>query len=512
MFRIAIVGRPNVGKSALLNRLVQKTVSIVHDQPGITRDRISALVERGSAAFEFVDTGGIGLFESHPSQGGFAPNEGTPVEIAKAVQMQVEIAIESADLILMVVDGLEGARPLDQEISGKLRKSGKALWLIVNKLDFPVHEVRAAEFSQLGLDPVFSVSASHGRGIDRLWKELEKAEGRRMKEEKGREPSSFAGAMADKEGEPQSPKSRIQNPESSIKAPRIAIVGRPNVGKSSLANRLLDEERVIVSEVPGTTRDSVDLPIQFQGKPYILTDTAGIRHRSKVRSSVESYSRHWAERSIKRSDMALLVLDALDGPTRQDMEIAGLVLEHQKPCIILVNKWDLNETVIKKYSRSHDPKKVGKVKRRSVPRSEYEKGLRAKMHFLDHAAVMFISALEGYHALAIWQQIEQVARARRETFSTGVLNRIFARAQERMPPPMRHGKRLKIYYATQKAGEPVPTFVLFINRRDLWVENYARYLTSKLREENPLTGCPIIFQLRERVGKATAGLSQPLPE
>ena len=458
MFRVAIVGRPNVGKSALLNRLARRTVSIVHDQPGVTRDRITVSVERNGKEFEFVDTGGIGLFET----------ETTPKEIASAVQMQVDIAIETADLILIVVDGLEGLRPLDQEIVAKLRKTGKKIWLIVNKLDLPRHEDRATEFFEIGVYPIFSVSASHGRGVDKLW-----------------------DAMLAENKESVSEKKEKETPSA-----RIAIVGRPNVGKSSLTNRLLGSERVIVSDIPGTTRDSVELELEFQKKRYVLIDTAGVRQQAKIRTNVEMYSRHWTEKSISRADIVLLMLNAPEGATRQDREIAGMILEYQKPCILLVNKWDLNEVLEVKRSAKGEP--IKKVKRRLVSRSEYEKELRYRVPFLDYASIMFVSALEGYHALAIWKEIEKVEEARRATFTTGVLNRIFSRAQERVQPPMKQGKRLKIYYVTQKAGAPVPTFLLFVNQRRFWVDQYGRYLQNQLRLENPMVGCPIVFELRER--------------
>lgn len=486
MFHIAIVGRPNVGKSALLNRLVRRNVSIVHDQPGVTRDRINATIEREGKEFEFVDTGGIGLFES----------ETTPKEIAKSVQMQVEIAIESADLILIVVDGLEGLRPLDEDIVSKLRKSGKKLWLIINKLDLPMHDMRASEFYELGLDPVFYVSASHGRGIDQLWKKIW-----------AENPPAFAGSQDfDRE------KMRASTPSTDKELiPKLAILGRPNVGKSSLVNRLLGVERVIVSEIPGTTRDSIKLAVEHNHKRYFLIDTAGIRHKSKIQSNVEMYSRHWTEKSISHSDLVLLVLSSPEGATRQDREIAGMVLEYQKPCLILVNKWDLNEQLEPQVSSSTGKSALKKRKRRVVSRSEYEKELRYRMPFLDFAPVMFISALQGYHALGIWKEIDRMNQARKVRFTTGVLNRIFARAQERVQPPMQHGKRLKIYYVIQKVEAPVPTFVLFVNQRRLWVESYGRYLMNQIRKEEPLQGCPIIFQLRERDSKSRE-IKESLPE
>jgi len=466
MVRVAIVGRPNVGKSALFNRLLRRTVSIVHDQPGVTRDRISAVVLREKRKFEFVDTGGIGLFES----------DTTPAAIARAVQMQAQIAIESADLVLLVVDGREGLRPLDREISTRLRRSGRKTWLVVNKLDLPMHDVGAAEFAELGFEPTLHVSASHGRGISSVWEALQKVEDR------------SAGVRPDDHAAPAT--ADIHAAE----GPRIAIVGRPNVGKSSLVNRLLQGERVIVSETPGTTRDSIELPVEFHGVRYTLVDTAGIRQKTRIRSSVEMYSRHWTEKSIIRSDMVLLMLSAAEGGTRQDREIAGLIQKHQKPGIILVNKWDLNETM--------DSSKTGEGRtfrrRHHTSRSEYEKALRMRMPFLHHAPVLFISSLQGYHALAVWREIARIEEERRTVFTTGVLNRFLSRAQARLPAPMRHGKRLRIYYAIQKLGAPVPTFVLFVNQAGLFSEGYGRYLQNQLRKEQPMTGCPIVFHLRSR--------------
>jgi len=460
MLHVVIVGRPNVGKSALLNRLVKRTVSIVHDQPGVTRDRIRAVVQRNGKSFEFVDTGGIGLFE----------NETTSREVARAVRIQTDIAIKSADLILVVVDGMEGTRPLDHEILAGLRKTGKTFWLVVNKLDLPAHEARATDFFQFGIDPLFPVSASHGRGIDLLWEAL-------INEELKRGSMEVPGLDA-----------------RTTAIHHIAIVGRPNVGKSSLINRLLRAERVIVSDVPGTTRDSVELPIEFKGVPYMLIDTAGMRQKTKIRTNVEMYSRHWTEKSIVKSHVVLLMLDALDGLTRQDREIASLILKHQKPCIILVNKWDLNKIrrVTHRKGKPHDTRCHG------VSRSEYEKNLRYSTPFLDYAPVMFISALQGYHALAIWEEVGRISRACRANFTTGVLNRIFSRAQQRVQPPMRQHKRLRIYYGIQKTEAPVPTFLLFVNQPDLLTNNYGRYLQNQLRKEDPLRGCPIIFLLKSR--------------
>lgn len=462
-----------MGKSALLNCLARRTVSIVHDQPGVTRDRIAASVERDGRHFELVDTGGIGMFET----------EVTPKEIADAVQLQVQVAIETADLVLIVTDGIEGLRPLDEEIVSKLRRSKKKLWLLVNKLDIPKHESRAAEFYKLGIEPLFPVSASHACGIGELWEALEREAGDKVP----------GGGLGD------------ANDFAAL--PKLAVVGRPNVGKSSLVNRLLGAERVIVSEIPGTTRDSVELGVEFSGKHYCLIDTAGIRNKSRIRTNVEMYSRHWTEKSIAKADIVLLMLSAPEGPTRQDREIAGMIAEHQKPCMLLVNKWDLNEKLETRRSMVGGEEKIRRQMRRTVSRSEYEGYLRKVMPFLDYAPVMFVSALEGYYALKIWREIGMVAAACKTVFTTGVLNRIIARVQERVQPPMKQGRRLKIYYATQRLSAQTPTFMMFINHRDLWVESYGRYLASQLREENPLTGCPIVFQLREKQRDPAPGAS-----
>jgi GTPase len=467
MFRIAIVGRPNVGKSALLNRLARRRVSIVYDQPGVTRDRITAVVNHEGSRFELIDTGGIGLFE----------NETTPNVIASAVEMQVEAAVESADVVLFVVDGLHGLHPLDHEIAKRLRKRERKVWLLINKVDLPQHELHAAELIGLGMEPFFYVSASHGRGVEELWDRL--VSEARMLEAESRETAANDAAQWND-------------------APKIAVVGRPNVGKSSLTNRLLGAERVIVSEVPGTTRDPVELPLEVSGKRFILIDTAGVRQKAKIHTNVEMYSRHGTELTIKRSDLVLLVLSAEDGATRQDKEIASMILEYRKPCIILVNKWDLNEKVEPRFVEKKGEWVQKMVKRRESSQSEYEKELRYQMPFLEYSPVMFVSALEGYHAREVWKVIDRVRQARSTTFTTGVLNRVLTRAHERVQPPMRQGKRLKIYYATQKADAPVPTFVLFVNQLGLLSDDYQRYLKNQLREVEPMTGCPIFFELRQR--------------
>lgn len=474
--RVAIVGRPNVGKSALFNRLVQRLVAIVHDMPGVTRDRVSETVRREGRVYEFVDTGGIGLRET--------PD--TPQDIAGAVQLQAEAAIVSADILLFVVDGQVGLEPLDREVASRLRKSGKTVWLGVNKLDHTKHDVRAAEFHELGFGSMFLLSATHGRGMSGLWSAIEDAA---VEQGKG-----------------------VEEAAAGERPSRVAVVGRPNVGKSSLVNRLLGEDRLIVSETPGTTRDSVDLEVAVGERRFVLVDTAGVRHKRRIHTHVEMWSRHRTEKSIARAQVVLLLISAPDGPTRQDCEIASIIAEHRKPCILIVNKWDLNENLESRIPTS-EGERGGRRVRRAVPQSEYEKALRARMPFLDHAPVLFVSALEGYHAPRIWRLVATVLDQAGRRFTTGVLNRVVGRAQEQVQSPMRHGKRLKIYYAVQKADAPVPTFVLFVNERKFWMESWGRYLANRLREEESLTGCPIVFEMRERFSrKGPASAGAPLDE
>ena len=446
LVRVAIVGRPNVGKSALFNRMAGRRIAIVHDKPGVTRDRIAAQLERDGRIYEFIDTGGIGL-----------PEDGAAHGIPEAVRLQADLGVEVADVVFLVVDAQEGLVPLDREIAGQLRRTSKPIWLIVNKMDHEKHETLDVEFTALGLETEFPISAVHGLGIGPVWDRLGEVS---------------AGGTA--------------GPEAlfSKHATRLAVVGRPNVGKSTLITRLLGAERVIVSETPGTTRDAVDVPIQAGGRAYVLIDTAGIRHQRRLSSSVEVFGKMRSQQSIERCDVAVIVIDALLGMTRQDKMIGGFIQEENKPCMIVVNKWDLNE------------EKVGGRKRRTISKSEYEKNLRADAHFLDYAPILFTSALQGYRAENLWSWIGRIDQARRRQIATGPLNRIFSRAQAKLPAPIRGGRRLKIYYVIQKPDAPVPTFALFINERKLMDESYGRYLRNSIRREEPFLGCPIVFELR----------------
>jgi GTP-binding protein len=446
--RVAIVGRPNVGKSALFNRMVGRRIAIVHDKPGVTRDRIASQVERDGRVYEFIDTGGIGL-----------PEEGASKGIPEAVRLQADLGVRIADVVFFVVDAQEGLVPLDRQLALELRRAAKPVWLLVNKVDHEKHEGYDIEFSALGFDPEFAVSAVHGLGFSGVWEELGKVE---------------AGGDA--------PEDR----DIARRATKLAVVGRPNVGKSTLINRLLGAERVIVSETAGTTRDAVDVPIEAGGRHYVLIDTAGIRHQRRLSSSVEVFGKMRSQESIKRCNIAVIVIDAIAGVTRQDKMIGGFIQESGKPCMIVVNKWDLNE------------EKIDGRRRRTLSRSEYEKNLRIEVPFLEYAPVLFTSALQGYRAENLWQWIGKIDHARRCQLATGPLNRIFTRAQAKLPAPIRGGRRLKIYYAIQKPGAPVPTFVLFINEHKLMDESYGRYLRHSIRKEEDFLGCPILFEFREK--------------
>lgn len=438
------MGRPNVGKSALFNRLVKRRIAIVHDQPGITRDRISANVEANGKNFALWDTGGIiGAGER---------------ELSTDVRAAAERAMAESALILFLVDAQDGLNPLDEELARLLRKMSKPVFLVVNKIDDPKHENLVSEFAALGFDPVFSISAAHGRGIGELT-------------------SAIANTLPD-----DSLPLNFSTPPL-----RIAIVGRPNAGKSSLVNTFLQDRRAIVSEGPGTTRDALDIEYERDGKRYIFVDTAGIRARSKHSSSVEVFSVMRAEKTIVRADLCILVIDAVEGVRAQDRRVAGLIQKVRKPCIVVLNKWDL-------------------VNRAGKPRDEMERLIataRAELFFLDYAPVLVTSALTGQHAERIFRLIAKVQRAAHVHIGTGKLNRLLRSAFAANPPPMVSGKRLKLFYATQAAAEEKravspPEIVLFVNSPRLIGDPFARFIESKIREVEPYPGLPIVLTLRAR--------------
>lgn len=448
---VAIVGRPNVGKSALFNRFAGRRISIVHDQPGVTRDRLSAECTRGRIPFEIVDTGGIGA----------ALDDG----FAAAVRTEADIAIHSADLILFIVDAHEGITAVDQELADVLRRAHIETILVVNKVDDVKHENLTSDFSGLGFEEPFPTSAEHGRNFeqllahitDRLLKKFEMPENADSDETSGMRPAC------------------------------VAIVGRPNVGKSSLINAVLEDERTIVSDIAGTTRDAVDVPYERGGRNYVLIDTAGIRQRNSRDSSVEVFSVMRSERSIRRADLVLLVIDAATGVMKMDRTIAQQIQKENKPCIVVLNKFDL----------FHPEGKTSD--RLALLREQVE----SELFFLHYAPVAVVSAMKGEHLNRIFGAIEKVMTAGGQAISTGRLTRVLKDVVAKNPPPARGGKRLNVLYATTRRSDrprPVeaPKFLLFVNYANLLPRTYERYLESSLRQEFDLTGMPVNFQTRSR--------------
>jgi GTP-binding protein len=489
---VAIVGRPNVGKSALFNRLVGRKIAIVHDQPGITRDRLSAICNRSARPFTLWDTGGIlGVGER---------------ELSSQVHRAAEEALRESDVLLFVVDAKEGLSPIDADLARMLRKSQKPVVLVVNKIDNEKHDPLAAEFESLGFKAIFSISAEHDRGIPELLSEIER-----------RLPSPVASLDI-----------KRQTPD--IKPPlAVAIVGRPNVGKSSLINSIVRGERAIVSELPGTTRDAVDILYEHDGRKFVFIDTAGMRRRGKHSSSAEVFSVMRAERTIRRADVCVLIVDVTMGVTAQDKRIAGLIQEARKPAIVVLNKWDLARLAAGRVRPTGGPRRGEKQAARKVVEET-----RARIFFLDYAPVLITSALTGENVEKLFALIEQVRRAARQRIGTGVLNRLLRQMFEANPPPLVKGRRLKLFYAAQARGKddrlvdgrapatlevpemrrargssPIqaPEFVLFVNDTSLMNETYRRYLESRIRKAEPYPGAPIILTLRPRTESA-AGTSR----
>jgi GTPase len=462
MPNVAIMGRPNVGKSALFNRLVGSKIAIVHDQPGITRDRLSAVCLRGDRPFTLWDTAGaLGAGES---------------DLAAQVRRAAEEALGGSDLLLFVVDAKQGLSPIDQELARLLRKSQRPIVLVVNKIDDPKHENLVADFASLGFDNAVSISAEHGRGISELLDAI----------------SALLPATA---SEIENRESRIENPLS------IAIIGRPNVGKSSLINSIVRSERAIVSELPGTTRDAIDISYARDGQQFLFIDTAGIRRRGKQSSSVEVFSVMRAERSIRRADFCVLVVDVTVGVTAQDKRIAGLIQKARKAALVVLNKWDLLKLT------TGPVRSTGRSKHRERESIKELVGeTRQRIFFLDYAPVLIASALTGENIDKLFGLIGEVQRDAAARIGTGVLNRLLRAAFAANPPPMRMGRRLKLFYAAQASGtkdrqvQP-PEFVLFVNDPRLLSDQYRRYLESQIRKAKAYTGLPVILTLRPRSEK-----------
>ena len=491
---IAIVGRPNVGKSALFNRIVRKRIAIVHDEPGVTRDRVSAEGEWEGRGFTLVDTGGIGLLRREKAEG----------VIARAALDQVELAIESAQVILLVVNVQEGVVPLDQEVASRLRQSGKPVLVVANKVDTYRSENAALEFNELGFDRIFPVSAIHGGGIQELMKAalayLPEAVIEVKPEETEAPAAEDAGAVTTPEGEvkPQVFKGPL----------KIAIVGRPNVGKSSIINHLTQSARVIVSPIPGTTRDSVDVPFEVVtegvSQSYILIDTAGIRKTKRIDDSVEFFSVKRSEESIARCDIAVLVLDAEAGITEQDKKVADRIVESHKACIVVVNKWDLVEENVRKareeeMERRDDKKRSheARMEKRMTTLGEFGAWVQEHLFFLDYAPVIFTSAKSGFHLDRLLEAVRYVAAQLQQKIPTALLNRTLQDAVERRQPVSAAGHRLRFYYATQVRQAP-PTFLLFVNRDELFSDGYKKHLGDEMRAAFGYEGCPVILVPKPR--------------
>ena len=436
---VAIVGRPNVGKSMLFNKLTGQRTSIVEDTPGVTRDRIYGTCEWCGRSFSLVDTGGI--------------EPGTDSDMLKFMRRQAEIGIELADAIIMVADVRSGVTAADQDVATMLRKSGKPVALAVNKCDSTgLVNPDAFEFYSLGIGDLFETSAVHGHGTgDLLDWVLEN--------------------IPDTEDE-----------EEDDEVIKVAIVGKPNVGKSSLLNRILGEERVIVSNVAGTTRDAIDSYFENETGKYCFIDTAGMRRKSKVDDAIEKYSNMRSISAIDRADVCLILVDANDGVTEQDTKIAGLVHEAGKAAIIVVNKWDAVEDKETNTMRDMEAK------------------VRSGLSYMLYAPVLFISALTGARVDKLFQLIQDVHAQNTMRITTGALNSVLADATARVQPPTDKGRRLKIYYMTQASSKP-PHFVIFCNDARLFHFSYQRYLENQIREVFGLQGTPVRITIRQKGDK-----------
>jgi len=486
---IAIVGRPNVGKSALFNRIAGRRIAIVHDMPGVTRDRVTAEAEWGGHEFTLVDTGGIGLLRGEKSSD----------IIVKAAVEQVQMAIDAANVIVLVVNVQDGIVPLDREVAQRLRESGKTILVAVNKVDTFTAEKNADEFSALGFEKVFPVSAIHGLGVERLMK----AATALLPEEKVEEqiaPVEAESGIVAADGKIPEHKAKREGPL------KIAIVGRPNVGKSSIINVLTNSQRVIVTPIAGTTRDSVDVPFEVEAdgvrQNYILIDTAGMRKARQVDDSVEFFSVQRAQDSIARSDITVLVIDAEQGITEQDKKIADVIVEQRRACIVVINKWDLFADEVQKAREEEIDKRNAKKRSEGQAKElttlgEFGKWVQDKLFFLDYAPVIFTSAKTNFHLDRLLEAIRYVASQLQQKIPTAILNRTIHDAVERRQPVSAAGHRLKFYYATQVRQAP-PTFLLFVNRDELFSDQYKKSLANEMRAAFGYEGCPIVLVPKAR--------------
>ncbi len=434
---VTIVGRPNVGKSTLFNRIAGKRISITEDTPGVTRDRIYAECEWLDNYFTLIDTGGI------------EPN--TTDTIFAQMRIQAEIAIDMADVVLFMVDGKEGVTAADMEVAQMLRKAKKEIILVVNKMDKFVNDDNAYEFYNLGIGDPVSVSSTEALGIGDLLDEVI---------------AKFDESM---------------NTEDDNDSIKIAVIGKPNAGKSSIINRIIGENRVIVSDIPGTTRDAIDTKFERNGQKYTLIDTAGIRKKSKISETVEKYSVLRAFTAVERADICILVIDADKGVTDQDIRIAGYSHDNNKGMVIVVNKWDL-------------------VEKDNSTFNEYQKEVRESLAYATYAPILTVSALTGQRVNKILDEVDSIYNFRNLRVSTGVLNDIITEAVLMNQPRTVKGKRLKLYYGTQVAVNP-PKFLIFVNDSTIVHFSYERYLENKIRESFEYKGTPIVIEFRSKSEK-----------
>ncbi|MCC5911888.1 MAG: ribosome biogenesis GTPase Der [Clostridiaceae bacterium] len=433
---VAVVGRPNVGKSTLFNKVAGKRIAIVEDEPGVTRDRIYTEVEWLNNKFTLIDTGGI-----EPESEEIIPAQ---------MRRQAQLAIETAQVIIFMVDGREGLISSDREIADMLRKSKKPIILVLNKVDTKNQSPHYYDFYELGLGDPMEISGALGLGIGDLLDEVVK--------------NFPEGAGEDYD-------------ENII---RVAVIGKPNAGKSSIINKILGEERVIVSDIAGTTRDAIDTPFTDGEDEYVFIDTAGLRRRSKITENVERYSVVRSLAAIERADVCLLILDAEEGVTEQDKKIAGFSHDNGKAMIIVVNKWDL-------------------IEKDNHTMNKFIKDIRTELGFCPYAPIMFVSALTGQRLMTVLDKIKFVANQHAMRVQTGTLNEVVGEAMLLNQPPSDKGKRLKIFYATQASVKP-PTFILFINDKELMHFSYLRYIENRVRENFGFEGTPIRFINRQKTG------------
>lgn len=435
---VAIVGRPNVGKSTLFNALAGEKIAIVQDTPGVTRDRLYADITWLDKQFSLIDTGGIEM--------------NTNDVILSHMRAQAEIAIDTANVIIFITDVKQGVTDADYHVADMLRKSGKPVVLVVNKVDnFDKYSADVFEFYNLGIGDPTPISASSKLGIgDMLDRVLEYLNKYNLEEEED-------------------------------ERPKVAIIGKPNVGKSSLINRIVGEDRCIVSDIAGTTRDAIDTDVKWNGKEFVFIDTAGLRRKNKIKEEIERYSIIRTVAAVERADIAVLLIDAVEGVTEQDAKIAGIAHDRGKGMIIAVNKWDA-------------------IEKDTHTANKFTNKIREILSFVPYAQVVYISALTGQRITKLFETLEAVIQNHQLRVATGVLNEILAEAVAMQQPPTDKGKRLKLYYMTQVSIKP-PTFVIFVNDKKLMHFSYERYIENKIREAFGFSGTPIKIFIRERKGK-----------